>query len=120
MAPSRVQKFYAKANHDLRHSIACRNLENARKQAAEECGYSSTQARKTMAEEFYKQTKGKHVCERQLDVAEAIILGLNASVIAGTGAGKTIPYMLVLLLLEFQSKVLVVLSPLKSLQRDQV
>ncbi|KAJ7506438.1 hypothetical protein B0H11DRAFT_1707242, partial [Mycena galericulata] len=34
----------------------------------------------------------------QIEVAEALILGLDAVVIAGTGAGKTIPFMMPLLL----------------------
>jgi ATP-dependent helicase YprA (DUF1998 family) len=54
----------------------------------------------------------------QLDVTEAILLGLDSDVIAGTGSGKTIPFMLPLLL--HPDKMALVLSPLKILQRDQV
>jgi ATP-dependent helicase YprA (DUF1998 family) len=53
-----------------------------------------------------------------LDVAEALLLGLDSVVIAGTGSGKTIPFMLPLLL--HPEKMVLILSPLKILQRDQV
>ncbi|KAK7027208.1 hypothetical protein R3P38DRAFT_2777274 [Favolaschia claudopus] len=36
--------------------------------------------------------------QRQIDVSEALILGLDSVVIAGTGAGKTIPFMLPVML----------------------
>ncbi|KAF8798685.1 hypothetical protein BYT27DRAFT_7122750 [Phlegmacium glaucopus] len=55
----------------------------------------------------------------QLDVAEAILLGLDSVVIAGTGRGKTIPFMLPLLLRPKKMPVIII-SPLKVLQRDQV
>ena len=58
--------------------------------------------------------------EWQLDAAEALILGLDTFIVAGTGSGKTIPYMLPLLLPENRRKMIVVISPLKALQRDQV
>lgn len=54
----------------------------------------------------------------QLDVAEAMILGLDSLVIAGTGSGKTIPFILPLML-DTTKKGLVV-SPLKVLQEDQI
>jgi bloom syndrome protein len=54
----------------------------------------------------------------QLDVSEALILGLDAVVIAGTGVGKTIPFMMPLLL--HRDKIVLVISPLKVLQDDQV
>ncbi|KAH9918157.1 P-loop containing nucleoside triphosphate hydrolase protein [Fomitopsis serialis] len=73
-----------------------------------------------MATEFHTRAKEKMTARKwQLDEAESLVLGLDSSYIAGTGAGKTVPYMLPLFLPEFRSKVLVVVSPLKSLQRDQ-
>ncbi|KAJ7149091.1 P-loop containing nucleoside triphosphate hydrolase protein [Mycena filopes] len=59
----------------------------------------------------------KPAYEWQIDVSEAIVLGLDAVVIAGTGAGKTIPFMMPLLL--DRSKFVLVISPLKILQEDQ-
>jgi bloom syndrome protein len=54
----------------------------------------------------------------QLDVAEAICLGLDAVVVAGTGEGKTLPFVMPLLLDE--RKVAVIISPLIALQQDHV
>ena len=54
----------------------------------------------------------------QLDVTEAILLKLDSLVISGTGSGKTIPFMLPLL--AHPEKVVIIISPLKVLQRDQV
>ena len=46
------------------------------------------------------------------------MLKLDSLVIAGTGSGKTIPFMLPLL--AHPEKVVIIISPLKVLQRDQV
>ena len=54
----------------------------------------------------------------QLDVTEALLLGLDSVVIAGTGSGKTIPFMLPLMLRP--NGPLLIISPLKVLQSDQV
>jgi hypothetical protein len=54
----------------------------------------------------------------QLDVAEALILGLDTTVIAGTG--KTLPWAMPLLLNENREKACLVISPLKALQVDHV
>ncbi|KAJ7621615.1 P-loop containing nucleoside triphosphate hydrolase protein [Mycena polygramma] len=53
----------------------------------------------------------------QLDVGEAFVLKLDGVIIAGTGAGKTIPFMLPLLI--NPTKYILVISPLKVLQHDQ-
>ena len=54
----------------------------------------------------------------QLDVAEALLVGLDSIVIAqaGAGSGKTIPFMLPLLI--HPEKMVLILSPLKVLQQD--
>ena len=54
----------------------------------------------------------------QLDIMEALLLGLDSVVIAGTGSGKTIPFMLPLL--QHLKKMILIILPLKVLQRDQV
>lgn len=53
-----------------------------------------------------------------MDVTEAMLVGLDSIVIAGTGAGKTMPFMMPLLL-DPESKCIII-SPLKVLQEDQV
>ncbi|KAI9067172.1 P-loop containing nucleoside triphosphate hydrolase protein [Trametes sanguinea] len=94
-------------------------LEAARRRAIETRGYCSAEARRIMADTFSERFDGKCVHSWQLDTAEALVLGLDCVIIAGTGAGKTIPYMLPLFLPECSDKTIVVISPLKSLQHDQ-
>ncbi|KAF6765871.1 P-loop containing nucleoside triphosphate hydrolase protein [Ephemerocybe angulata] len=53
-----------------------------------------------------------------MDVMEAISLGLDCVCIAGTGASKTMPFMMPLLLEDNEARVLVI-SPLKILQEEQ-
>lgn len=54
----------------------------------------------------------------QLDVAEALYLGVDTLAIAGTGAGKTLPFALIHLVIP--NLVTVVVSPLNALEADQV
>lgn len=61
---------------------------------------------------------GKPAYDWQLDVAESIVLGLDTVPIAGTGAGKTMPFMMPLLLDNI--KKILVISLLKVPQQDQV
>lgn len=70
-----------------------------------------------MREELKSRT-GMVAYDWQLDVAEALLLGLDCSVIAGTGAGKTIPF--ILPLLAETKKVVIIISPLNALEEDQV
>ena len=67
---------------------------------------------------LFEARSGKTPYDWQLDVTEAILLGLDSMVIAGTGSGKTIPFMLPLL--AHPEKMVIIISPLKVLQRDQV
>ncbi|KAG1785008.1 uncharacterized protein HD556DRAFT_1189123, partial [Suillus plorans] len=53
----------------------------------------------------------------QLEVSEALLLGLDCSVIAGTGTGKTMPF--VLPLLAQPNKHVLIISPLDALEADQ-
>ena len=56
----------------------------------------------------------------QIDVAEALALGLDATVIAGTGSGKTLPWAMPLLLEEHRDRMCLVISPLNELEADHV
>ena len=94
-----------------------KNLDKSRKLAAKTSNYDSaaTRARVTT---LFQERFGAPPRDWQLDVTEAILLGLDSVVIAGTGAGKTMPFMMPLLLDE--SKKSIIISPLKVLQDDQV
>ncbi|KAK6988536.1 P-loop containing nucleoside triphosphate hydrolase protein [Favolaschia claudopus] len=72
--------------------------------------------RQKLASLFEEQT-GKQAHKWQIDVSEALILGLDSVVIAGTGAGKTMPFMMPVML--HREKFVLVISPLKVLQEDQ-
>ncbi|KAI0706129.1 P-loop containing nucleoside triphosphate hydrolase protein [Cytidiella melzeri] len=80
--------------------------------------YKSANARKLMTEECTKHT-GKTPYDWQLDVADALLLGLDSVLIASTGAGKTLPFALPLLVDNTGlSKIIIVLT-LNELERDQ-
>ena len=79
--------------------------------------YNSDLTRDNLKREF-EVVFGAEAFEWQVDVAEAILLGLDCVVVAGTGAGKTIPFMLPLLLKRDKASLLI--SPLKILQSEMV
>ena len=56
----------------------------------------------------------------QVDVAEALALGLDTTVIAGTVSGDTLPWALPLLLEENRDKTCLIISPLNELEADHV
>ncbi|KZV61279.1 P-loop containing nucleoside triphosphate hydrolase protein [Peniophora sp. CONT] len=78
-------------NEEYKHSLAL--LEEARSKAAP--AYSSVAARKTMTEVCKARSQGRVTPHAwQLDVAECLILGIDTELIAATGAGKTLPFVL--------------------------
>ncbi|KAK7043414.1 bloom syndrome, partial [Favolaschia claudopus] len=93
-----------------------RLLQEAREKARSKRQYDWEATRRDLTRLFEASFK-KPPYDWQLDVAEALILGLDSVVIAGTGAGKTIPFMLPLLL--HRDKFVLIISPLKVLQADQ-
>ena len=103
--------------YDRQHAQSYRNLEKAQEAAARKSGYNSSRTRAELKSLFHNRF-GHDPYEWQLDVTEAILLGLDSVVIAGTGASKTMPFMMPLLL--DKSKKVIIVSPLKILQADQV
>lgn len=115
-------------------------LDVARKRAKEEWGYDSVEARCIMTEECVTRSKGAITPhEWQLDIAECLVLGIDCELIAPTGSGKTIAFMLPLFYWQRphkkeeggekgkgrtdqkeKPKVLIVVSPLNTLEADQV
>ncbi|KAF8350322.1 P-loop containing nucleoside triphosphate hydrolase protein [Amanita rubescens] len=79
--------------------------------------YSSELTRGTITREFEQRMNGLKPYYWRLDVAEALILGLDCIVIAGTGAGKSMPF--VMPLFAFPDKMVIILSPLNALEEDQ-
>jgi bloom syndrome protein len=66
---------------------------------------------------LFHERFGTYTYEWQVDVTEAILLGVDSVVIAGTGARKTMPFMMPLLL---DRNMRVIIISLKVLQKDQV
>ncbi|KAI0756340.1 hypothetical protein C8Q80DRAFT_1128049 [Daedaleopsis nitida] len=68
-------------------------LEAARKEAQSKRNHNSTSTRDVMTAECVKRT-GFTSYPEQLDLAECMLLGLDATCITPTGWGKTLPFVL--------------------------
>jgi superfamily II DNA/RNA helicase len=79
-------------SHQREQEKAANLLQDARDNAFKTHGYNFIETRKKLVEEFRACNDNKEPYEWQLDVSEALILGLDCCVIAGTGAGKTMPF----------------------------
>ena len=79
--------------------------------------YNSAAVWHTMAEMCKKKT-GLTPYPEQLDLAECMLLGVDATCIAGMGWGKTLPFALPLFVLP--RKIIIIISPLNALEADQV
>ncbi|KAK7027151.1 hypothetical protein R3P38DRAFT_2459909, partial [Favolaschia claudopus] len=103
-------------DHAKRAADSQQLLQEAREKTRKQRDYDSEKTRQKLASLFEEQT-GKQAHKWQIDVSEALILGLDSVVIAGTGAGKTMPFMMPVML--HREKFVLVISPLKVLQEDQ-
>ncbi|KAH7921725.1 hypothetical protein BV22DRAFT_988719, partial [Leucogyrophana mollusca] len=63
----------------------------ARSEASHKHKYESQKIREELTRLFKDKCGGKTPYQWQLDVSEALLLGVDSVVIAGTGAGKTMP-----------------------------
>jgi ATP-dependent helicase YprA (DUF1998 family) len=93
------------------------NLQRAREEAFKMRGYQSAATRAKLHAEFSKRNDGMVAYDWQVDVSEALLLGLDCSVIAGTGAGKTMPFVMPLFV--ESNKIMIIISPLNALEEDQ-
>ncbi|KAH7925762.1 hypothetical protein BV22DRAFT_1128801 [Leucogyrophana mollusca] len=92
------------------------NLVNTCKHAAHTTGYSSEVTRKALQDACCKQCNNE-AYPWQLDAAKAFYLGMDCTVLAGTGFGKSLPFSMPSLV--NKDKVAIVLTPLNSLEEDQ-
>lgn len=105
---------------EMAHPISYQLLQDARNLKAPD-GYNPTTYQETTNNAFKEYFKTSSDLRRwQMDVAEALALGLNCTVIAPTGASKTIPFILALLQPSAGKKMVLILLPLKELQNNQV
>lgn len=111
-----VQSVVSSAERD--HARGVKRLAVARMEAAQKHQYDSQKTRKKLSDLVQQHFHGCKPYEWQLDTAEALLLGLDSVVIAGTGAGKTLPF--VMPLVYNKASRVIIISPLKALQRDQV
>jgi ATP-dependent helicase YprA (DUF1998 family) len=107
-------------SHDREIARSYRVLEKARHKALKKDGYNSESTRRRLTELFLEHFDGAEPWSWQLDVTEAILLGVDSLVIAGTGSGKTMPFMIMMPLILDPTKKALIISPLKVLQADQV
>jgi DEAD/DEAH box helicase len=82
--------------------------------------YNSEVTRKAIDDKFRQVCPGKIPHKWQVDVTKALLLGLDSIVIAGTGAGKTMLFVMPLLPDEAKTKMVLVISPLNELEAEQV
>ncbi|KAI0074985.1 P-loop containing nucleoside triphosphate hydrolase protein [Panus rudis PR-1116 ss-1] len=102
---------------------ACRNsgkdvLQKVRSKAEADKLHDSAAFRREVSSKFM-QMCNKSPYPWQLDVAEATALRLNCITIAGTGAGKTMPFVMPLMTDKTKSKRVLIISPLDELENDQ-
>jgi len=102
-------------SHEDEKEISYQNLANARARVPD---YSSEQQRQAMVDACCDRCNGRKPYAWQLDAAEAFSLGLDCTVVAGTGAGKTLPFVLPSFV--SNDKVTVVISPLNVLEEEHV
>ncbi|KZT02561.1 uncharacterized protein LAESUDRAFT_601365, partial [Laetiporus sulphureus 93-53] len=73
-------------------------------QAAKTHQYSSEATRAEIVQQFRRVFDDLEPYDWQVDVTEALLLGMDCTVIAGTGAGKTMPFVMPLLLDQMKKK----------------
>ena len=81
--------------------------------------YSSAGTRNNIVTSFKSAFKDLEPYSWQLDVAEALLLGVDCITIAGTGSGKTMQFAMLLLVDRSKKKMVIVISPLNDLEEDQ-
>ncbi|KAI9061339.1 P-loop containing nucleoside triphosphate hydrolase protein [Trametes sanguinea] len=108
-----------KCLHAARFARSEQLLETARENAGKEYGYNSQETRSGLSDAFAEACGGRRPYGWQLDVSEALLLGLDSVLTAGTGAGKTMPFVMPLLIQKSSKKMVIVVSPLNELERDQ-
>ena len=98
--------------------LSYQNLDHARQLAQEKSGYCSARFHDNVRDEFISRTGGKEPYQWQLDAAEAFDLGLHCTILAGTGAGKTLPFIMPAFV--NPRNVYIIISPLNALEEDQM
>ncbi|KAG6370692.1 P-loop containing nucleoside triphosphate hydrolase protein [Boletus reticuloceps] len=93
------------------------NLAHARELAKKTSNYSAHDIQQALTTACLKNCQNQPPYPWQLDSAEAFLLGLDCTIVAGTGSGKSLPFVMPSMI--HPDKILVVISPLNSLKSDQ-
>ncbi|KAJ6573713.1 hypothetical protein B0H10DRAFT_2104358 [Mycena sp. CBHHK59/15] len=110
---------FSRLDSHIRDAIkAAKILQKARDDAFKARGYQSAPTRAKIRTEFSQRNDGMVAHEWQVDMGEALALGLDCRLIAGTGAGKTMPFVMPLFV--DSGKMIIIISPLNALEEDQV
>ena len=104
--------------HSPEQARSYQNLEAAHKLASKKHGYDSTSVCKQLKDACCICMDGREPYKWQVDVAEAFLLGLDCLIIVGTGAGKTLPFVMPAFI--EPKKTYITISPLNALEEDQV
>ncbi|KIK90936.1 hypothetical protein PAXRUDRAFT_67717, partial [Paxillus rubicundulus Ve08.2h10] len=94
-----------------------RILQTACEDVKKKTKYDSKATQDIICKEFHAWFNNHIPYDWQLDVAEALVLRLDCLVIAGTGAGKTMPF--IMPLFAEPSKHVLIISLLNTLEEDQ-
>ena len=95
-------------------------LQDAHEAALKDRKYDSEGTHQMMSQRLQDTFDRNSPYAWQLDAAKALILGLDCIVIAGTGAGKTIPFVLPLFLPDSWDKMVIIILPLNALETKHV
>lgn len=106
-----------RGSHERERELSYKLLSEARTKRE---GYDSQATRHTLSDYVAGLCSTITPYDWQLDLAEALTLGLDATTIVGTGSGKTLPWALPFLLEENRDKICLVISPLNELEADHV
>ena len=83
-------------------------------------GYNSLATRRTLSDAVTALRPAITPYDWQVDLTEALTLGLDATVIAGTGSGKTLPWAMPLRLEQNHDRICLVISLLNELEADHI
>ena len=104
------------STHSEEKKLSYSNLLKSCNLAACTSGYHSEFVRQALTKVCSEQCHNIPY-EWQLDAAEAFFLGLNCTILVGTGSGKSLPFVMPSMV---HDKIVVVLSSLNALEDDQV
>ena len=103
------------ATHSEEKKLSYSNLLKSRNFATCTSGYHSESLRQSLTKVCSERCNNIPY-EWQLDAAEAFFLGLDCTILAGTGSGKSLPFVMPSMV---HDKIVVILSPLNALEDDQ-